>query len=116
MARRSSLLALAAAVFAVAVPAAHADSWAPGGDLHTARFEDGLVTLHGGDAVAIGGESSTPQATVERYRASSGTWQTVAPMNVIRVGALAATLDDGRVLAAGGPDASAEVYDPQADT
>jgi Fibronectin type III domain/Kelch motif len=118
MARRSSVLALAAAVFAVAVPAAHADGWAPGGDLNTARFGEALVTLHGGDALAIGGDSSsTIEKSVERYSTSSGTWQTVAPMNVARIAALAATLDDGRVLAAGGSgNASAEVYDPQADT
>jgi uncharacterized delta-60 repeat protein len=44
------------------------------------------------------------------------TWTNVTPMNTARVNAAAVVLNDGKVLVTGGPDSTAERYDPVAGT
>ena len=76
------------------------------------------VLLSNGDVLAAGGRlDSGSTATVDRYIAAVGTWTRTGTMNVPRAAATAVVLADGRVLIAGGGNAtgvlsSAEIYRP----
>lgn len=92
---------------------------------HTAAAPapDGLYVL-GGDATADGcGAFCGVTDRVERYSAASGSWTTLAPMNMARDWLAATTGLDGKVYAIGGfsPDCgcvtrTVEVYSPASDS
>jgi N-acetylneuraminic acid mutarotase len=93
--------------------------------LHTATLlADGEVLVTGG-ASTYHGSKGTVRATAEIYDPQTATWRAAAPISVPRYHHTAVLLSDGRVLIAGGwsfttnsdPSlATAEIYDPAADT
>lgn len=117
-----------------------AGSWSPTGEMQTPRLghtltvlADGRVlaaggTSPGGQAGAGGGQTIRPQSSAELYDPESGTWESAGSMGDPRFEHTATLLGDGRVLVAGGLGdddsddedvvalASAELYDPAADT
>jgi hypothetical protein len=86
--------------------------------------------LPGGKLLVVGGVKSAGAGTAaaDLFDPASATWTSMAPMNVMRSSHTATLLADGRVLVAGGStvssvaakgyvnDASAEIYDPVANT
>src|SRR4051794_6845845 len=103
---------------------------AQGRVLHTATLlQDGKVLVAGGAGAAInldpssaGQSSSAPIATAELYDPGSGTFSATGSLSTGRSFHTATLLQNGRVLIAGGSDAtnaslaSAEIYDPQTGT
>lgn len=92
--------------------------------MQRARADFSLVRLPDGRLLAAGGVSdcTVPKvlSAVEVFDPTSGTWSNAAPMNVPRGHYMAALLPDGRVIVAGGDNAtgilsSVEIYDPEAD-
>jgi len=93
--------------------------------LHTATLlADGEVLVTGG-ASTYHGSKGTVRATAEIYDPRTATWRAAGAISVPRYHHTAALLRDGRVLIAGGwsfttnsdPSlATAEIYDPAADT
>nr|WP_276603811.1 kelch-like protein [Nannocystis pusilla] len=89
------------------------------------RIAYDAVVLRGGDILVVGGgETSTyDRSTSETWRYDPGrdTWDVAAPLPVARLGQATARLADGRVLVAGGVDATGaplsrvDVYDPITD-
>jgi hypothetical protein len=83
----------------------------PTGNMTTARAGTRAILLQNGDALIIGGNTSsdsTPAATAELYHASTGTFSvTGTPSESATV---LVPLKDGNVLALGG--SGAEIYDP----
>ena len=99
--------------------------------LHTATLmNDGRVLVVGGDAGIPGGSGGVPSVgsqsrivgTAEVYDPVTTTWAFVASLSTPRFEHSATLLDDGRVLVAGGSDASGatlasvEIYDPLTQT
>lgn len=110
-------------------------SFAPTGAMHDPRFGQAAAVLADGRVLVAGGRladrsgASADLATAEVYDPTSGTWSTAGPMPAGRseVGgngqgmATATLLPDGRVLVAGGlgaggPLASAVLFDPRTNT
>jgi mannan endo-1,4-beta-mannosidase len=106
------------------------NSWSPTQSMPTpagapalALLKDGRVLLAGGFQTPVT-NTCAPGANVAAtriYDPSSQTWSTAAPMLTARHLALATTLQDGRVLVAGGWSdmarlTSTEIYDPATDT
>jgi hypothetical protein len=113
--------------------------WSSAGSLAKARAGFTLTLLPDGSVLAVGGDpggswaSDKPLASAERFDPSSGTWSPAASMATPRTLHVAALLEDGRVLVAGGndralkpgrtlddgfppPTTSAEIYDPVTDS
>ncbi|MGQ0521864.1 MAG: NHL domain-containing protein [Actinomycetota bacterium] len=116
------------------------DQWSPAAAMGAARsgatavlLEDGRVLVAGGRSQEVGpGGSGTDLATAEIFdpsltapgSTSRGAWRATAPMATARVGATAARLTSGRILAVGRgtsptegavgsvPTPGAEVFDP----
>jgi hypothetical protein len=100
--------------------------WSSVGSLNKPHGEQpAVVPLADGGALVIGGANANGRAvrSVERLDPRSGKWRTVGSLRTARNGAVAALLDDGRVLVAGGfsgdtwagnqkPLVSAEIFDP----
>ncbi|MGW6979121.1 DUF6603 domain-containing protein [Streptomyces sp. NPDC054932] len=94
----------------------------------TVALPDGGLLAVGG-ALAIGG-GSVPLAYCERYDPDTDAWTPAASLRIPRAGHQATVLADGRILVTGGDPvllpgdgridarsrASAEIYDPDADT
>lgn len=82
---------------------------------------NGGVSLLGDGGIWAGGQGESGYTNEAwRYSPSQG-WYSIAPMHVVRYGASAVRLQDGRILVAGGfggawdIPSSAEVYDPSTD-
>jgi plastocyanin/N-acetylneuraminic acid mutarotase len=95
----------------------------PAGAPAVAVLKDGRVLLAGGFQTPVTPTCAAGAnvATTRIYDPSSETWSTAAPMLTARHLALATTLQDGRVLVAGGWSdtarlTSTEIYDPGTDT
>ncbi len=93
-------------------PAGH--KWLPAGNMAAPRVTLSLRLLPDGSAIAIGGDRN---GTSEKYSPSSNTWSGTAQMMSLRYNSPSATLDDGRILVAGGlvnanPIISAEIFNP----
>ncbi len=98
--------------------------WTPAGSgMNQPRYWHDCVLLPGGAVLAAGGMAQTfpgpvATATTEVFEPSIG-WTMAGPMLAARFGHTATSLPDGRVLIAGGVDASqqvlatAEVFDPK---
>ncbi|QBS44352.1 kelch repeat-containing protein [Nocardia sp. CS682] len=107
-----------------------ARAWTSTGPLAQVRAGHSLTALADGTALAVGGfptprVSPAGSATAERYNPTDGTWEPAGTMTVARTAHSATRLADGRVLVAGGradrssttgTSASAEIYDPDAET
>ena len=99
-------------------------TWTSAGSLHQARRGNETVVLSDGRVLTAGGLSgSTVLNSVEVWNPATSAWTAVAPMHTARFNQVLVPLPGGKVLAAGGVDASsaatlasAEVYDPAADT
>ncbi len=98
--------------------------WSPSGPMHDARRGNSTVVLADGRVLTAGGISAgRVLASAEVWNPSTGVWTRMAPMKEARFNNALMLLRDGRVLAAGGTAAtttsslaSAEVYDPRANT
>ena len=84
--------------------------WSSAGSLAKARAGFTLTLLPDGSVLAVGGDpggswaSDKPLASAERFDPSSGTWSPAASMATPRTLHVAALLEDGTVLVAGGND------------
>jgi N-acetylneuraminic acid mutarotase len=102
-----------------------ADAWAGVASMIRTRRAAGAVVLADGRVLVVGGASSvssgSPHADGEVYDPDTNTWTLTGATNAARTNAIAALLDDGRVLVAGGFNGAAasfdtaEVYDPAAN-
>ena len=115
-----------------------AGSWATTAPMSKGRIghtmsllADGRVLVAGGSTpqgsgAAGGGQTIRPDASAEIYDPASGAWRTTNSMSTDRFEATASPLADGKVLIVGGQGpgeggrltalATAELYDPAADT
>ncbi len=102
-------------------------TWAPAGNMQTARLEHALAVIGNGDVLAVGGTqglSSSAFNSVEVFHPSTGAWKSTGSLLTGRWGHTLATLPDGRVLVAGGYNfsvptryvLSTESYDPGTET
>jgi len=103
-------------------------TWAAAGSMASPRFAHRAVQLSDGRVLVSGGNSAYPKesalASVEIYDPRTGKWQETTPMATARKNHAAVTLQDGRVLVAGGSAGpfnanrqldSAEVFDAQTE-
>ncbi|PTL81467.1 hypothetical protein DAT35_24550 [Vitiosangium sp. GDMCC 1.1324] len=96
--------------------------WRPAGLLNQQRFHHTAVLLPNGKVLVAGGRTSeydgTLLASAELYDPATGTWTYTGSMNTARAFHTMTLLPGGKVLVAGGSDASetllssAEIYDP----
>ncbi len=107
------------------------DTWSPAPAMPTERVAGHTATLlPGGKLLVVGGVKAggAGSAAADLFDPATATWTTVAPMDVMRASHTATLLADGRVLVVGGStvssvaakgyvnNASAEIYDPVANT
>ena len=107
------------------------DTWTAAPQMPTERVAGHAATLLAdGRLLVTGGVAAdgTGTAAADLFDPAAARWSTVAPMNVVRASHTATLLADGRVLVVGGStvatatrqgyvnDASAEIYDPVANT
>ena len=100
--------------------------WNPAGQLNTLRFHHTAVLLPGGKVLVAGGRTgeydSTTLASAELYDPATNTWSYTGGLNTARAFHTMTLLPGGKVLVAGGRDASdrllssAELYDPATGT
>src|ERR1700682_2027099 len=97
--------------------------WMPTASMSTLRSYAAVTTLNDGRVLVVGGYNNRTcgpcgQNSAELYNPSTASWTLAGTMSVARASATATTLNDGRVLVAGGWNggpadlASAEIYDP----
>jgi hypothetical protein len=96
-------------------------TWTSTGSLNIPRYNHTATLLPNGKVLVSGGNSGTsPVASAELYDPVHGTWTITGSMNVPRQNHTATLLPNGKVLVsggynsglAGGPQQSAELYDP----
>jgi hypothetical protein len=107
------------------------NTWSAAPQMPTERVAGHTATLlASGKLLVVGGVKSAGVGTAaaDLFDPASATWTSVAPMNVMRSSHAATLLADGRVLVTGGStvssvasqgyvnNASAEIYDPVANT
>ena len=95
------------------------NTWLATGSMAGPRADHTATLLPCGEVLVAGGNASV--ATAERYNPRTGLWRPTGSMNTGRYRHTATLLKDGRVLVTGGwnagsPSATAEVYDPAAET
>lgn len=96
----------------------------PTGDMSTDRDAHTATLLPGGKVLMAGGDpcifdfyyQNCPVSSAEIYDPVAGTFAATGNMAVTRVFHTATLLSNGKVLVAGGHDASAELYDPTSGT
>jgi hypothetical protein len=85
------------------------------GKMSVPRWRNAAVTLLDGNVLVVGGAG--PSTSADLFDPTSGTFSPTAhPMTVAREGMRAALAWDGRVVIASVDDATADIYDPVADT
>jgi len=126
----TSVTASIGSVSAGAAVAVSTDTWTAAPQMPTERISGHSATLlaDGRLLVAGGVKSSGGTAAADVFDPATSTWSTAAPMGVMRASHAATLLSDGRVLVTGGStvstsasqgyvnNASAEIYDPVANT
>ena len=126
----TSVTARIGSVSAGAVLAVSTDTWSAAPQMPTERVAGHTATLLAdGRLLVLGGVKATGgTASADLLDPSTSTWASVAPMSRVRSSHAATLLADGRVLVTGGStplasatpgyvnDASAEIYDPVANT
>ncbi|PTL83650.1 kelch repeat-containing protein [Vitiosangium sp. GDMCC 1.1324] len=103
-----------------------AGKWRPAGLLNQQRFHHTAVLLPNGKVLVAGGRTGeydgTLLASAELYDPATGTWTYTGSLNTARAFHTMTLLPNGKVLVAGGSDASealissAEIYDPATGT
>ncbi|HEV2492766.1 MAG TPA: kelch repeat-containing protein [Terriglobia bacterium] len=97
-------------------------SWLSIGNMSSARAGASTVLLQDGRLLIAGGDAGSGALNSAEILDSSGAFSLAPPMNFARSKHTATVLSDGRVLVAGGVDtsgnatATAELYDPTANT
>jgi hypothetical protein len=92
------------------------------GKMSTTRMQNAAVTLLDGKVLVIGGpgwqtSEGTPSVSADLFDPTSGTFAPTAhPLTAARAGIRAALAWDGRVVITSGGSATADIYDPVADT
>ena len=122
--KRSAIVATAVSVLcALFTPCAIAQGWITTGNLTVARNSHSATLLQNGTVLVAGGygNGNAPVSATELYNPSTRTWSNIVSMSTARDGHTATLLPNGKVLVAGGYDgtgsiASAEIYDPSADS
>src|SRR5438445_606207 len=106
--------------FVLAIPSV---TWQPTGNLSAARPGASAALLQNGSVLITGGDpGSGPVASADLFNSDGSVSPLAAPMNNPRSNHISATLQDGRVLVAGGTVSgggatnSAEIYDPVSGT
>ena len=126
----TSVTASIGTVSAGAVLAVSTDTWSAAPQMPTERVAGHTATLlDDGRLLVLGGvKASGGTAAADLFDPSNSTWASVAPMSTVRSSHAATLLADGRVLVTGGStvstgtaqgyinNASAEIYDPVANT
>ena len=127
----TSVSAAIGSVQAGAVVAVTTDTWSAAPAMPTERVAGQTATLLPSGKLRVAGgvkAGGAGIAAADLFDPATATWTTVAPMNVVRASHTATLLADGRVLVVGGStvsaqaakgyvnDASAEIYDPVANT
>jgi hypothetical protein len=108
---------------AVDIYSASSGTWSAGSALPGPRYEFTATTLSDGRVLVAGGDDGSlapgsALSSVEIYQSGSG-WSAAESMKKVRLDDAAVLLKDGRILVAGGVDASgtalnsAEVFDPK---
>lgn len=79
-------------------------TWTKGKPLLYGRWAMGLVTLHSGDVLAVGGghAAATPIKTVELLNIKDGTWSYTTPLPAEIHAMAVSVMNNGSVLVAGG--------------
>src|SRR2546426_827184 len=106
--------------FVLAIPSG---TWQPTGNLSAARPGASAALLQNGSVLITGGDpGSGPVASADLFNSDGSVSPLAAPMNNPRSNHISATLQDGRVLVAGGTVSgggatnSAEIFDPVSGT
>jgi hypothetical protein len=95
------------------------------GSMSAPRIQNAAVTLLDGKVLVVGGagwgavasNNNTPSVSADLFDATSGTFAPTAhPLTTARAGIRAALAWDGRVVITSGGEATADIYDPVADT
>lgn len=95
------------------------------GMMSAPRIQNAAVTLLDGKVLVVGGagwgagttSNNTPSVSADLFDPTSGTFAPTAhPLTTARAGIRAALAWDGRVVITSGGDATADIYDPVADT
>lgn len=96
--------------------------WTDAGSMQVGRADFGMVTLHDGWVLAVGGVDPKYKvlASAELFNPADSTWRTTGSLSVARMWPVIQVLPDGRVLVAGGstdtsgskPTAVCEIYSP----
>jgi Kelch motif len=113
---------VAAILLAASASAGTPNTWTPAAPLNTGRFLDASASLHNGDVLVAGGNTSQSNAisSAEVYHSATDTWTSAGNMSSPRFAAVAVTLQSGKVLVVGGTNGNfgstaldtGEVYDP----
>ncbi len=110
---------------AIAIVTIVPSGFRPTGDMSTGRTAHTATLLQSGKVLMAGGDAcmfdqyygDCPLSSAEVYDAAVGTFTaTTGNMSVVRVFHTATLLPNGKVLVAGGHDASADLYDPTSGT
>src|SRR2546427_10970947 len=101
------------------------NAWTPAAPMNVARSFSAFATLPNGSLLVAGAfagaVANSSLSSAELYNPNTNKWTMIAPMHVGRAGALAVTLNNGKVLVTGGGGnrgglKSREIYDPLLNT
>ena len=101
------------------------NAWTPAAPMNVARSFSAFATLPNGSLLVAGAfagaVANSSLSSAELYNPNTNKWTMIAPMHVGRAGALAVTLNNGKVLVTGGLGnrgvlTSCELYDPVTNT
>ena len=97
-----------------------ANTWSAAASMSTAREGHTATLLPNGKVLVAGGHidntTNTNTSSAELFDPVSNTWSSAGTMSAAREGHTATLLPNGKVLVAGGADATADLYDPVGNT
>src|SRR3989441_3736573 len=101
------------------------NAWTPAAPMNVARSFSAFATLPNGSLLVAGAfagaVANSSLSSAELYNPNTNKWTMIAPMHVGRAGALAVTLNNGKVLVTGGLRnrgdlLNVEPFDPRTNT